>query len=227
MVALLNILWVPFVAFADIAVPDRILTLPILAAFAVSIAHFVALYRLRVRASLGQMLGAVCAAMSLQWTVAQAVGVGLVKERLPFLRTAKGGTTRKGRDFPASGRPLSADCCWSGASTLVITNVKQVREIYLFALVLVVQSLPFLSAVGIAVIEGTRFNSFAYWRGIGPRPRFCSTTAEAIAEAAKIAGRKPHRSRPVAIATIARLTPPAPSPRAAPSRTCRPGWSRR
>ena len=73
-VALLNILWVPVVAFADIAVPDRILTLPILAAFVVSVAHFVALYRLRVRASLGQMLGAVCAAMSLQWTVARAVG---------------------------------------------------------------------------------------------------------------------------------------------------------
>jgi len=32
--------------------------------------------------------------------------------------------------------------------------------------VLVVQSLPFLSAVALAVIEGTRFNSFAYWRGV-------------------------------------------------------------
>ena len=34
-VALLNIVWVPVVAFANIAVPDRILTLPILAAFVV------------------------------------------------------------------------------------------------------------------------------------------------------------------------------------------------
>ena len=47
-VALLNIVWVPVVAFANIAVPDRILTLPILAAFMVSVAHFMALYRLRV-----------------------------------------------------------------------------------------------------------------------------------------------------------------------------------
>jgi len=30
--------------------------------------------------------------------------------------------------------------------------------------VLVVQSLPFLSAVGLAAIEGTRFNTFAFWR---------------------------------------------------------------
>ena len=56
-VALLNILWVPFVAFADIAVPDRILTIPIIAAFTVSVAHFVTLYRLRVRAIAGTDAG--------------------------------------------------------------------------------------------------------------------------------------------------------------------------
>src|SRR5205085_5430407 len=41
-VALLNLIWVPIVAFADIAIPDRILTLPIIAAFVVSLVHFVA-----------------------------------------------------------------------------------------------------------------------------------------------------------------------------------------
>jgi hypothetical protein len=35
--------------------------------------------------------------------------------------------------------------------------------------VLVVQSLPFVAAVALAVIEGTRFNSFAYWREVGAR----------------------------------------------------------
>jgi exo-beta-1,3-glucanase (GH17 family) len=40
-VALLNIVWVPVVAFANIAVPDRILTLPIIAAFTVAVAHFI------------------------------------------------------------------------------------------------------------------------------------------------------------------------------------------
>ena len=48
-VAILNIVWVPVIAFLDIAVPDRILTIPILASFIVSVAHFVTLYRLRVR----------------------------------------------------------------------------------------------------------------------------------------------------------------------------------
>jgi exo-beta-1,3-glucanase (GH17 family)/cellulose synthase/poly-beta-1,6-N-acetylglucosamine synthase-like glycosyltransferase len=168
-VALLNILWVPIVAFANIAVPDRILTVPILAAFAVAVAHFVALYRLRVRATPGQMLGAVCAAMSVQWTVARAVGIGLFKERLPFLRTAKGGNSRKSQDFPAFWEAVIAGLLLLGALTLVVTNYKQVHEINIFAVVLLVQSLPFLSAVAIGLIEDSRLNSFAYWRGIEAR----------------------------------------------------------
>jgi exo-beta-1,3-glucanase (GH17 family)/glycosyltransferase involved in cell wall biosynthesis len=186
-VALLNIVWVPIVAFANIAVPDKILTLPILTAFVVSVAHFMALYRLRVRVPLGQMLGAVCTAMSMQWTVAHAVGAGILKERLPFLRTAKGGGTRKG-DFPAFWEGVIAALLLIGALTLVVTNYKGVHEINIFALVLVVQSLPFLAAVALAAIEGTRFNTFVYWRSIEaralelmPMPR-----SKAIAETPKL-----------------------------------------
>src|SRR4030095_2454263 len=62
-VALLNLLWVPVVAFVGIAIPDKILTIPILAAFVVSLLHFVTLYPLRVATSPGQMAGAVFAAM--------------------------------------------------------------------------------------------------------------------------------------------------------------------
>jgi hypothetical protein len=165
-VALLNIVWVPFVAFLNIAVPDRILTLPIVAAFAVSVAHFISLYRLRVRASFGEMVGAVFAAMSLQWTVARAVGVGIITTHAPFLRTAKGGMGRKGPDFPAFWEAVIAGLLICGAITLVATNYKQVHEINIFALVLVVQSLPFIAAVALAGIEGTRFNSFAFWRAV-------------------------------------------------------------
>jgi exo-beta-1,3-glucanase (GH17 family)/cellulose synthase/poly-beta-1,6-N-acetylglucosamine synthase-like glycosyltransferase len=184
-VALLNILWVPVVAFANIAVPDRILTVPILASFVVSVAHFAALYRLRVRVSPGQMFGAVFAAMSMQWTVASAVGAGVFKERLPFLRTAKGGATRKG-DFPAFWEGVIAALLLIGALTLVATNFKQVHEINIFAVVLVVQSLPFLSAVALAFIEGTRLNSFAYWRALEARAVELLPRSKAIAEPSKL-----------------------------------------
>src|SRR6185295_7571090 len=79
-VAILNLLWVPVIVFLDIAIPDKILTVPILAAFVVSLAHFATLYRLRVTIPLGQMMGAVIAAMSVQWSVARAVGYGVLKE---------------------------------------------------------------------------------------------------------------------------------------------------
>ena len=169
LVAILNIAWVPVVAFAGIAIPDQILTVPILAAFAVTLAHFVALYRLRVAVRPAQMMGAVLAAMAVQWTVARAVGRGLWSESLPFMRTAKGGATRKGPDFPAFWEAVLAMLLIAGAATIVATNYKQIDELNIFALVLVVQSLPFLAAVALAVIEGTRFNEFAYWRRVQTR----------------------------------------------------------
>jgi hypothetical protein len=56
-----------------------------------------------------------------------------------------------------------------GAIVLVATNVKEIREISIFAVVLLVQSLPFVAAVGLAVIERTRLNDFAYWRSLEAR----------------------------------------------------------
>src|ERR1700688_4159055 len=57
-----------------------------------------------------------------------------------------------------------------GAAVLVATNsFKEVREIYIFAGVLVLQSLPFLAAVSIAILENSRINSFEFWRNTGIR----------------------------------------------------------
>jgi hypothetical protein len=160
---------VPFVAIVGIAIPDKILTLPILAAFAVSVLHFVALYRLRVRIPAGQMFGAVFAAMGLQWTVARAVGIGIVKDGLPFVRTAKGGTGRRSADFPAFWEAVLSALLVGSAIFLHATNWEMVREIDLFALALAIQALPFLASAGIAALEGTRFNEFAFWHGLEGR----------------------------------------------------------
>jgi len=79
-----------------------------------------------------------------------------------------------------------------GATVLVVTNgSKQVREIYIFAGVLVLESLPFLSAVAIAILEQSRINSFSFWRDSAVR------TAELIG------------LRPVAIPTVVGASPPA------------------
>ena len=170
LVAILNLIWVPIVAFAGIAIPDKILTLPIIAAFVVSLTHFLALYRLRVKVKAGQMLGAMIAAMSVQWTVSRAVAQGLITEHLPFARTSKGGLSRMSIEFQAFWEAVLGVLLLIGAAVLVVTNeAKQVREIYVFAGVLVLQSLPFLSAVAIALLENSRTNDFSWWRNTAVR----------------------------------------------------------
>ncbi|SHM03638.1 Exo-beta-1,3-glucanase, GH17 family [Bradyrhizobium lablabi] len=194
LVAILNLIWVPIVAFADIAIPDKILTLPIIASFVVSLLHFVTMYRLRVPVKWGQMLGAMIAAMSVQWTVSRAVANGLITEHLPFTRTSKGGLSRMSIEFQAFWEAVIGVLLLVGAAVLVVTNnFKQVLEIYVFAGVLVLQSLPFLSAVAIAILENSRLNEFSFWRNSAIR------TAELIG------------LRPVALPEVVRNSQPVAS----------------
>jgi len=170
LVAILNLIWVPIVAFADIAIPDKILTLPIIASFVVSLLHFVVLYRLRVPVKWGQMLGAMIAAMSVQWTVSRAVANGLITEHLAFARTSKGGFSLMSVEFQAFWEAVIGILLLVGAAVLVVTNnQKEVREIYVFAAVLVLESLPFLSGWRFAILENSRVNAFSFWRHAGVR----------------------------------------------------------
>jgi exo-beta-1,3-glucanase (GH17 family)/cellulose synthase/poly-beta-1,6-N-acetylglucosamine synthase-like glycosyltransferase len=163
-VAILNLIWVPVVVFAGIAIPDKILTIPIIAAFAVAILHFVTLYRLRVPINKKQTLGAVIAAMSVQWTVARAVGDGLIKDHLPFTRTAKGGRGKGPTAFHAFWEAILGGMLVLGAIVVLVFNKDGIHELTIFAGVLMLQSLPFLSAASLAAIEGSRFNEFATWK---------------------------------------------------------------
>jgi exo-beta-1,3-glucanase (GH17 family)/cellulose synthase/poly-beta-1,6-N-acetylglucosamine synthase-like glycosyltransferase len=187
-VAILNLVWVPIVAFADIAIPDKILTFPIIAAFVVSLVHFITLYRLRVHIKTWQMLGAMVAAMSVQWTVSRAVANGLITEHLPFTVTSKGGLSNMSIEFQAFWEAVIGVLLLVGAGVLIMSNsFKQVTEIYIFAGVLALQSLPFLSAVAIAILENSRTNDFMWWRNttvrtaelIGLRPEAMPTAIHA------------------------------------------------
>jgi len=168
-VAIVNLLWVPVVAFAGIAVPDKVLTLPILATFALSMLHFIALYRRRVAIPPLQAAGAMVAAMAMQWTVARAVANGILKDHLTFVRTAKGGKAPIRLAFPAFYEAVIGGLLVFGALLVAETNNDRVREINLFALVLAVQSIPFLSAVALAAFENSRANDFAWWRSLQAR----------------------------------------------------------
>ena len=106
--------------------------------------------------------------MSVQWTVARSVSLGVVKDHLPFVRTSKGGL-RRTADFHAFWEAVLAGLLLLGAAILVSTNTKEIREIYIFAVVLVVQSVPFIAAVALAAIERTPLNDYATWHALEGR----------------------------------------------------------
>jgi cellulose synthase/poly-beta-1,6-N-acetylglucosamine synthase-like glycosyltransferase/exo-beta-1,3-glucanase (GH17 family) len=152
--ALLNLIWVPFVAFKVVAIPDALLTLPIFSAFLVSLIHFVCSYRLRVAVPYRQMLGAMVVFMSVQWTVASAA----FKAALPahssyFHRTRKGSGVSIHTRFTAMPEAVIGTLLVAGSITVFATNFYRFFETDLFAAILLIQSLPFLSAVALTWLE--------------------------------------------------------------------------
>jgi cellulose synthase/poly-beta-1,6-N-acetylglucosamine synthase-like glycosyltransferase/exo-beta-1,3-glucanase (GH17 family) len=152
--SILNLLWVPAILFVGVLIPTVALTLPIVTAFAVNLAHCALLYRARVKVPLAKIAGAALAAMSLQITVAGAVMNGLVRDNLPFKRTDKGGNAkRRANDHPVKRESVLGFALLAAAAALVLTNEFRVTEIDVFAFALLIQSLPFLAATLMAAIE--------------------------------------------------------------------------
>jgi cellulose synthase/poly-beta-1,6-N-acetylglucosamine synthase-like glycosyltransferase len=158
--ALLNLLWVPMILFVGVLIPMLPFTVPILAMFAVNLLHCALLYRLRMRLPPVRIAGAALAAMSLQLTVAVAVAKGLCSGRQAFRRTEKGGLARL---LALPGRARRAGMVEGAigvalalsAVVLWVTNLYRYgqTELYVFALTLAVQGLPFLAAPAMAWLE--------------------------------------------------------------------------
>jgi glucan 1,3-beta-glucosidase len=96
--------------------------------------------------------------------VSRAVANGLITEHLAFARTSKGGLSRMSIEFQAFWEAVIGALLLIGAAILIVTNTLQITELYIFAAVLILESLPFLSAVAIGLLEMSRVNSFAFWR---------------------------------------------------------------
>ncbi|MGA8902906.1 glycosyltransferase family 2 protein, partial [Bradyrhizobium sp.] len=155
--ALLNLIWVPFVVFQIVAIPDPLLLLPSIAAFLVSLLHFVSAYRKRVAIPYPQMLGAMVVFMSLQWTVARsAFEAALPARKSYFHRTRKGGGGTVRGHFAAIPEAVLGALLVTGGLTVFATNFYRLLGTDLFATILVIQSLPFLSAVALAGLERLR-----------------------------------------------------------------------
>jgi cellulose synthase/poly-beta-1,6-N-acetylglucosamine synthase-like glycosyltransferase len=153
--AFLNIFWVPFIIFVGVTIPTLPLTLPILVAFLVNILHAFILYRTRVKMSIKETMLSAIASMSLQLVIFKAVYDGFVKDGLPFKRTEKGGNTTKKtkKSSPIKYEIILAILLTIAFLALYFTNFTRITEIYVFAFTLLVQSIPYYSAIILRYIE--------------------------------------------------------------------------
>jgi len=162
-IALLNLIWVPVIVLVGMTLPMMALTVPILTAFVVNVLHCVLLYRKRVGAAIPEILGAAVASMSLQLAVADAVLTGFVKDNLAFARTDKGGNAKKQakaktrrfafRDSPVFRETMLGLALLAAAALLLLTNPYDITEQKVFAATIAVQSLPFLAASLMRLVE--------------------------------------------------------------------------
>src|SRR5205085_9310955 len=93
----------------------------------------------------------------------RAVANGLITDHIAFARTSKGGLSWVSIEFQVFWEAVIGTLLLIGAAVLIVTNTKEVREINVFAAVLILESLPFISAVAIAILENSRINAFAFW----------------------------------------------------------------
>lgn len=158
--AVVNLAWVPFILFVGVMLPPIPFTLPILAAFAAGLLHCVLLYMARVKIGPARIAGAALAAASLQWTVARAIYDGIKVPDLPFSVTQKG-KSQKASSPAAKTAPVSPVraetriglALMASSAALFTVNTTGIVELYLFAGTLLVQSLPFLAATAMFVLE--------------------------------------------------------------------------
>ncbi|MAN80782.1 MAG: glycosyl transferase, partial [Magnetovibrio sp.] len=153
--AVVNLAWVPFILFVGVMLPPIPFTLPILAAFGAGLLHCVLLYMARVKIGPARIAGAALAAASLQWTVARAIYDGIKVPDLPFRVTQKGKaqTTKAAPVSPARTETRIGVALMASSAALFAVNTSGIIELYLFAGTLLVQSLPFLAATAMYILE--------------------------------------------------------------------------
>lgn len=176
-VAILNLVWVPIILIVGMTLPMMALTVPILTSFVINVLHVLLLYRKRVGAALPEIGIAAIAAMSVQYTVADAVLTGFITDSLAFARTDKGGNAKSGktaagepsaknsllarlrgfvhylRQSPVFNETLLGVLLLIAAGALWIFNPTQITEQNVFASTVAIQSLPFLSATIMRWVE--------------------------------------------------------------------------
>jgi exo-beta-1,3-glucanase (GH17 family)/cellulose synthase/poly-beta-1,6-N-acetylglucosamine synthase-like glycosyltransferase len=135
--------------------PLVILSAMPLSLFVFKMAKMFYLYRSRVKASLTQTLASAVAGLSLSHTIAKAILYGFVTKSIPFFRTPKIVRGRAVWNALQSAREegLIMVALLSAAYVIFQRHGSETLDVLVWIMVLLVQSIPYLAAVIMAVIS--------------------------------------------------------------------------
>jgi hypothetical protein len=127
-----------------------------LSLFCFKIAKIIYLYRTTVNASMKQTISAAWAGLALSHTVAIAVVQGLFTSNMPFFRTPKLKNPGRLRSaiMEARWEWLIALLLWGSALGVHFAQLDGGLDLQLWILLLLVQSLPYVAAIAMAIISG-------------------------------------------------------------------------
>ena len=151
----LAVLLPPLFGIKPVGLPPAEFIVPTIGIFVFKLVYSFGLYFDRVRCTFRQSVGASLAGLALTYTVGRAVLYGLATSRLPFMRTPKMDerATLGMALGMARGEAVLAVLLWLAAIVLWTTNGVVNPEARLWAVFMVVQSLPFAAAVYVSMVN--------------------------------------------------------------------------
>jgi exo-beta-1,3-glucanase (GH17 family)/cellulose synthase/poly-beta-1,6-N-acetylglucosamine synthase-like glycosyltransferase len=136
--------------------PLVILSAMPLTLFIFKIAKMFYLYRSRVNATIAQTFAAALAGLSLSHTISKAIMTGFVTKGKPFFRTPKmaGAHALLRAMLSAREEFLVMTALWCAAVSVKLTQEVDSPDLLVWIIVLLVQSVPYVSAVIVSLVSG-------------------------------------------------------------------------
>jgi cellulose synthase/poly-beta-1,6-N-acetylglucosamine synthase-like glycosyltransferase/exo-beta-1,3-glucanase (GH17 family) len=135
--------------------PLSIFVMPTIGVFVAKIIHHLILYSTRVKCNIRQRVGAAIAGMGLTYSIGRAMWQGIFTKTIPFLRTPKMADKAAWTQafMMARDETILMLSQWFSAGLILFAKGWQDLDARLWALVLMVQSIPYLAALVTALIS--------------------------------------------------------------------------
>jgi cellulose synthase/poly-beta-1,6-N-acetylglucosamine synthase-like glycosyltransferase/exo-beta-1,3-glucanase (GH17 family) len=142
--------------------PMSIFVMPTVGVFVAKLIHHLFLYSTRVKCNMRQRIGAAIAGMGLTYSIGRAMWQGVFTKTIPFLRTPKMANKAAWTQGFMMARDETILMLSQWGSAVLILSVKGWHDLdaRMWALVLAVQSMPYLAALVTAMISALPTEAF-------------------------------------------------------------------